>query len=155
MKRAWMLLVLASIFFVAYLFSPSFVGAVKGDGTRVIGLGWGEVVFYFICLTCNIPQDWPDAITYLLIIPISLANVIFCILPFLYFINFFGLPRLRFWIAGIFAIGGAAYGWLVKYKITLEAGVGFGAYFWIAAAIIASIYCLLTDNKSGCRKTKN
>ena len=149
MKRALTLLA-ACLLFAGFLFSPTFVSAVKGNGDYTLAAGWQHVWFFMDYLVYSFPWHKEDAARMtLLVLPLLLAELGFFVLPVLHFKKFFGYSWLRFMIAGNILAGGVAFSWLVWHEISMNSHVGYGVWLWLMAAMLAVVYCLLKPSGSG------
>jgi hypothetical protein len=135
-KRILPFLVFA--FFLTYLLSPAFEDSVKRNGTITMRSGWTQTYWDVLWLG-NVPRLYREDVFYIIfvILPVSIAEVGFCILPIL---RWKYLPAwLNFLLGGFFFLGIISFAGLVN----SSAKTSYGVYFWFAAASCAVIYCLL------------
>ena len=145
MKQSWLLLLGVWAFYAVYLCSPSFVHSSNAKGGYSYMQGWQHTWFFGGLLTCVLKLNEAETMTFLFVaLPMLLAETGFIVLPFLHFKKIFRHRWPQFFLAGVFVAGGISFGWLVRYDIKMEYGVGRGVYFWLAAAVCALIYCLLS-----------
>ena len=144
------LLALVCVSFALFLLSPSFVDAVKGDGTQTMRPGWTQV-FWDALFLIHAWELHRNEFFHVVIIslPSLVAEAGFLLLPVLAYKKFYGRQWLRFGMAGVFFIGGTMFGLWVRHEISMNSHVGYGVWLWLMAAMLAVVYCLLKPSGSG------
>ena len=131
--------------FILFLSRPAYVDSVNGNGQKTMRPGWTQLFWDSLMLSHILELGRAEECKAMCVsLPTLLAEAGFCLLPFLHFKRFLGHRWPQFFLAGVFVAGGISFGWLVRYDIKMEYGVGRGVYFWLAAAVCALIYCLLS-----------